>query len=95
MLGRTCRFRADQREIERYGNSAGDVVLKGEQLSGIVVEAIGPDIRICFGVDQLDIDACAIALAADAASQNIADIQIAADLSCIDPLILIGKGRVA
>src|SRR5260370_25148098 len=95
MLYRTRRLGADQRVIARHRNPAGNLVLESEQFDGIVVETLRPYIRVGFRVDQLDIDTGTIARSPDAAAKNVADIEIAADLSSIDPFILVGESRVA
>ena len=48
-----------------------------------------------FGVDELHVDAHAAAAALDAAFENIADVQLAADLLQVDRLALVGEGGVA
>ena len=48
-----------------------------------------------FGVDELDIDAHAVTAALNAALEDIADVQLAADLLQIDGFALVSEGRVA
>ena len=48
-----------------------------------------------FGVDQLHVDPHPISAALDAALEDIADVQLVADLLQIDALAFIGEGCVA
>ena len=51
--------------------------------------------RIGFGVDQLGSDADPVSRPLDAAFQHIAHAQLAADLFCVDPLVLVGERGIA
>ena len=48
-----------------------------------------------FGVDELDIDAHAVATALDAALEDVADVQLAPDRLHIERLAFEGERRIA
>ena len=95
VIGRPCRFSADQLEVEGNGDLAGYLVLQREQILGIMVETLGPDMQAGLGIDQLGIDPDSLARAADAALQHIAHAELAADLANIERLLPIGQRRDA
>ena len=70
-------------------------VLHIEEIAERLVEPFGPEVIACSGIDQLHVDAHAIAGAPNAAFEDITHIQIAADLGQIDGLPLIGERGVA
>ena len=86
MLGRACRLRADQLEAERDRDPAGDLVLQGEQIAGVAVEPVRPQMRATIGIDQVSIGADLVTRAPDASFQQIAHAKVAADLALPRPL---------
>ena len=60
---------------------ADDLVLDGEDVRGIAVEAIGPEMAAGLAVDQLRIDPYVVAGAPHAALQHVADTELAGDLA--------------
>ena len=74
---------------------ADDLVLYGEDVRGIAVEAVGPDMAAGLAVDQLRVDANAIAGAPHAALQHVANSELASHLPNIDRAALVGEHRVA
>ena len=70
--------------VERARQPRDDLVLHVEEVGQRLIETFCPEMIAGFGVDELDIDARAIAAALDAAFEDIANIQLAADLLQID-----------
>src|SRR5947209_9505044 len=95
MFGRSGGFGADQVEIQRDRNLTRYLVKQPEQVVGGLLEAIGPDMKVGLGVDQLGIDADPISNPAHAALQDVTNAQVATDLSAVDQLIAISERRVA
>jgi hypothetical protein len=71
---------------------ARDLVLQSEQIARVTVEPLGPQMHIGLSVDQLGLDPDPITRSADATFQDIAHIQLAADLLGID---LVGERGIA
>ena len=86
MIGRPCRLRADQLDIERVPDPTGDLVLHGKQIADLMVEPLGPNMCVGRGIDQLGIDAHLISRPRDASFEHIAHAQLAADLLRVDLL---------
>jgi hypothetical protein len=57
MLGGTARLCRDQRGVQRNRDAARDLVLQGEQIAHVAVEALRPEMRVGLGIDQLGGDA--------------------------------------
>ena len=93
--GRPGGLRADQREIERDSDAAGDLVLQGKQIADVALEPLGPQMRAGLGIDQLGVDADLLGRALDAAFKHIAHAQLAADLLGVDRLALVGERGIA
>ena len=72
-----------------------DFVLHVEEIGERLVEPLRPEMTARLGVDQLDIDAHPVSAALNAAFEDIADVQLPADLLQIDGLALVGEGGVA
>ena len=49
-------LRVDQLKVECDRNPARDFVLHGEEISHIAVEALGPEMGVGLGVDQLGVE---------------------------------------
>jgi hypothetical protein len=73
VLSWTGRFRNGQLDIERERDLARDLVLELEQIARVAIEAFGPEMRVCLGIDQLGVDANPAARSPDAPLQHIAD----------------------
>ena len=67
MFSRPGGFRADQLQFECNRDAARDLVLQGEQVARVAVEALGPDMCVGHGIDQLCADADLLARPADGA----------------------------
>ena len=87
MLGRPGSLRSDQFEAERVREPARDLVLQGEQIAGVAADALGPQMGVGLGIDQLGTDADLIARPPDASLEHIAHTEIAADLLGVDRLV--------
>src|ERR1700722_10436661 len=77
------------------GEPRDDLVLHVEEIGDQLIEALRPEMRAGFGLNQLDIDTHAVSSPLDAALQHIANIQIAADLLEINVFALKREGCVA
>jgi hypothetical protein len=86
------RLGRQQVQVQLDCDPAGDLVLHREQVFGVAVEALGPQIRRGFGVDQLGVDTDARAELADAAFQHVMHAQFAADLLRVGSLALERQG---
>ena len=67
--------------FERVRQARDDLVLHVEEIGQRLVEPLGPEMIAGLGVDELHVDAHAIAAALDAAFEHVAYVQLAADLS--------------
>jgi hypothetical protein len=92
--GRPCRFGGLQRRLDDPGDGGGNLVLQVEHVFQGAVEAVGPEMRADFRVDQLRSDADPAAAFADRAFQHIADAEFPPDPLHIDRLALVGEGAV-
>ena len=81
--------------LQRVGQPRDDFVLHVEEIGERLVEPLGPEMIAVLGVDQLHVDAHAVAAALNAAFQHVADVQLAPDLLQVDRLALVGERRVA
>ena len=90
-----CRFRLDQFETQGVAQSRHDLILQLEQVGHVFLEAVGPEMRAGFGVDELRVDAHPVLVALHRAFEHIADAELLADLLGVDVLALVGEGRVA
>ena len=53
MLGRPGCLGSDQLDADRVRDPAGDLVLQREQICGVAVEPLRPEMRVGRGIDQL------------------------------------------
>jgi len=83
-----------QRSGQGAHDLADDLVLHGEDIGKVTVEAFGPDVACGGGVDQLGIYAHPAACPPSAALQHVSDAQLAGDLANISRSALVGEGRV-
>jgi hypothetical protein len=51
MLGRSGGLRSDQLDAESVRDPARDLVLQGEEIARVTVEALGPKMRVGQGID--------------------------------------------
>jgi hypothetical protein len=72
MLGRPAGLYANQLKVERDGDPARNLVLQGEQIAGIAVEPLGPQMGVSRRIDQLDAYPDLVARPPDAPFQRIA-----------------------
>ena len=87
-LFRASRLGGDELRVQRVRQPRDDFVLHVEEIGQRLVEPLGPEMIAGFGVDELDVDAHAVAAALNAALEDIADVQLAPDLLQIDGLPL-------
>ena len=80
-LFRASRLGGDELGVQRARQARDDFVLHVEEIGERLVEPLGPEMIARFGVDELDVDAHAVSAALDAALEDIADVQLAPDLS--------------
>ena len=73
-----------QCRLDDPGDADGDLVLKLEHVFQRAVEAVGPQMRAGFGIDQLPGDAHPVAALAHRAFEHIAHAEFAPDLLHID-----------
>ena len=83
-LFRASRLGGDELRVERACQSRDDFVLHVEEIGERLVEPLGPEMIAGFGVDELHIDAHAVAAALNAAFEDVANVQLAADLLQVD-----------
>ena len=81
--------------VQRVRQARDDFVLHVEDIGERLVEALGPEMTARFGVDELHVDAHAVAAALEAALEDIADVQLAPDLLQIDGFALVSESGVA
>src|SRR5439155_2229354 len=82
-VGPLCRagsFRTDQLPTECVGDAARDLVLRREQIADILVETLGPQMRVGCGVNQLRVDPDLVAGTPDAAFEHIPHPKLTTDL---------------
>ena len=95
ILGRPSGLRSDQLDAERVGDPTRDLVLQGEEIAGVAIESLGPQMRVALGVDQLRANAYLLARSLDAPLQHITHTELAADLLGVDQLVPIGERGIA
>ena len=78
---RASRLGGGELVVQRAGQTGDDLVLHVEEIGERLVETLGPEMIARFGVDELHVDAHAIAAALNAAFDDIADVQFTSDLS--------------
>ena len=89
------RLRLDQLRAQLAGEPSNNVVLHLEQIGQFLVETLGPEMRAGVAIDQLYVNAHAVAPALHPPLQRVAHVQVAADLPEIDRFTLVGEGGVA
>ena len=82
-------------DVERSGEAAGDLVLRFRKVGPIGIKPVGSKVRAVFGVDQLRVHPNLITSAPHAPFEDIADAELAADLSRVDGFALVGKSGIA
>src|SRR5277367_975295 len=80
--------------IERLGETRDNFVLHVEAVGQGFIESLRPKMTAASGVDQLDADAHPIAATLNAPRQDIANVQLAADLHYVEGLALVRHSRV-
>ena len=70
---------------------ARDLVLQCEQITGVTIEPLRPEIRGGIGIDQLGVDAHPVFRPPHAAFQNIADAELEPNLLGVDRRVPIGE----
>src|SRR5947209_15763765 len=80
---------------DRRNNAFGESILQLEHVSQLAVEAIGPDMRPCCGVDELPSETEAIGTAANAALDDVTDAKFTSDLADVYTLAAIRERRVS
>src|SRR5437660_6534051 len=74
------RLRLDQLRAQLAGEPSNNVVLHLEQIGQFLVETLGPEMRAGVAIDQLYVNAHAVAPALHPPLQRVAHVQVAADL---------------
>ena len=69
---------------QRVGQARDDLILQLEQISHVLVEPLGPEMRAGFCVDQLRVDPHPILVALDRAFEHVANAELLADLFGVD-----------
>ena len=87
-LFRASRLGGGELGVQRPSQPRDDFVLHVEQVGQGLVEPLCPEMIAGFGVDELHIDAHAIAAALDAALEDITNVQLAPDCLHLDGLPL-------
>ena len=90
-----ARLSDDELRIQRVSQARDDFVLHIEEIGQRLVEPLGPEMIARFGIDELHVHAHAVSAALNTAFEDIANVQLAADLLQIDVLAFIGEGGVA
>ena len=94
-LGRPSGLRSDQLDAKRVGDPTRDLVLQGEEIAGVAIEWLGPQMRVALGVDQLRANAYLLARSLDAPLQHITHTELAADPARVDGPVTVGQRGVA
>ncbi len=84
-----------ERDAQRLGDLARDLVLHLEDVLHLAVVALRPEREVGARVDQLGVDAQAVAGAAQAAGEHVRGAQLLADLRRRDLLVAVGEHRRA
>ena len=71
---------------QRVCQPRNELNLQLTELTPVALETVGPDMRACFGRDQLGVQGDAFADAAHAAFENVAHAEVAPDLFRVDVL---------
>ena len=87
-LFRASRLSGDKLGHQRACQPRDNFVLHVEEVDDGLIEALGPEMIACLCAYELHIDAHAIAAALNAALEDVANVQLAADLLQIDCLPL-------
>ena len=95
IIGRQGSLRSDQFEIEGVCDPTRDLVLQGEEIAGVAIESLGPQMRVALGVDQLRANAYLLARSLDAPLQHITHTELAADPARVDGPVTVGQRGVA
>jgi hypothetical protein len=93
--GRSGGLRTDEFEVKRDRYSARDLVLQRKQIARVAVQAVGPQMRVGLGIDQLGAHTDPVARPLDAPFQHIAHSQLAPDLPCISRSVPISERGIA
>jgi hypothetical protein len=92
---RASSLGGDKLVVERAGETGDDLVLHVKEIGERLVEPLGPKMIAFLGVDELHIDAHAIAAALYAALDDIADVQLAPNCLHVEQLAFVGKRRIS
>ncbi|MND77852.1 hypothetical protein D3C80_695530 [compost metagenome] len=90
-----ARRRCAQPAEQRLDDLAGDLVLDGEDILQVAIEAFRPQMLATCRVDQLGVDAHPPCGAPCAAFQQVAHAEVLCDPAHIHRLSLVGEDRVA
>ena len=94
-LGQTVLLADRQLQLERGDDLLGQFILNGENIVEIAIEAARPDMAAARRIDQLRGDADAIARLADAAFEDIANVERLGDLGDWRDGLLVKERRIA
>src|SRR5215831_4775022 len=94
LTGRSGNFGRKQLRFDRTDNATRHPVLEIENIGKLAINAIGPNVRTRFGIDELAANAHAIARFSNAAFEYVAHSQFAGNLPHIDGTTLVSKTRI-
>ena len=86
--GALRRFRLDQFIAQGVGQPRDDLILQLEQISHVLLEPLGPEMRAGFRVDELRVDPHPVLVALDRAFEHVANAELLADLFGVDGFCL-------
>ena len=95
MLVRPGGGGVDQLEVERNRDPVRNLLLHGEQIAGVAVEPLCPQMRIGFGIDQLGSDADPVSRPLNLPFEHIVYTKLVANPLRVDRPIPVGKGGIA
>ena len=85
----------EQFRLDSAGDGIRDLVLQLEQVGEVTVEPLCPKMRVCFGINQLGVDAHPSARPANASFQKVAHAQLATDLPRFARPVPVGECCIA
>ena len=88
-------FRAGQRCLQSLRDRAGDFAFDAEDIFQLAIVALGPEVFIGRGLDQLHVDVHQLAGLLHAAFENIRDAELLRDFRQVSGLALILLSRGA
>src|SRR5215471_18177817 len=94
-MGDAIALGFEQFGLDGAGDSGGNLVLQGKQITKVTVEALCPQMRVGVGLDQLSADTHPFGRPAQAPFENVTYTQFTSDLLCVERLAAISERSVA